>query len=106
MNRRSDVYVFCCSYTHNVAPRDKWIAFVSTTVESSSPEAELASGAPLGVHHRGSLPTNMTRLQYTARAALVMACPSSRAGVEEQGETWLLHAAWLPAVLLSFKKLK
>ncbi len=45
VNRKSDVYVFCCSYSHNVAPRDKWIAFVSTTVESSNPEAELASGA-------------------------------------------------------------
>ena len=29
VNRRSDIYVFCCSYTHNVAPRDKYIAFVS-----------------------------------------------------------------------------
>ena len=45
VNRKSDVYVFCCSYSHNVAPRDKWIAFVSTTVETSNPEAELASGA-------------------------------------------------------------
>ena len=47
VNRKSDVYVFCCSYSHNVAPRDKWIAFVSTTVETSNPEAELASGVIL-----------------------------------------------------------
>lgn len=40
----ADVYVFCCSYSHNVAPRDKWIAFVSTTVETSDPQAELAPG--------------------------------------------------------------
>ena len=46
VNRKSDVYVFCCSYSHNVAPRDKWIAFVSTTVETSNPDAELASGTP------------------------------------------------------------
>ena len=44
MNRKSDIYVFCCSYSHNVAPKDKWIAFVSTTVETSSPESELAPG--------------------------------------------------------------
>lgn len=40
----TDIYVFCCSYTHNVAPRDKWIAFVSTTVETSDPQSELAPG--------------------------------------------------------------
>jgi hypothetical protein len=40
----SDIYVFCCSYSHNVAPRDKWIAFVSTTVETSDPAGELAPG--------------------------------------------------------------
>ncbi|KAK9835323.1 hypothetical protein WJX81_002020 [Elliptochloris bilobata] len=47
VNRKSDVYVFCCSYSHNVAPRYKWIAFVSTTIETSNPEAELASGLAL-----------------------------------------------------------
>lgn len=44
VNRKSDIYVFCCSYSHNVAPKDKWIAFVSTTVETSNPEQELTSG--------------------------------------------------------------
>lgn len=39
VGRRSDMYVFCCSAEHNVAPKGKWIAFVSTTVESSNPEA-------------------------------------------------------------------
>jgi hypothetical protein len=43
----SDIYVFCCSYSHNVAPRDKWIAFVSTTVETSDPAGELAPGLQL-----------------------------------------------------------
>ncbi|PRW44504.1 Rab GDP dissociation inhibitor [Chlorella sorokiniana] len=47
LNRRHDIYVFCCSYTHNVAPRDKWIAFVSTTVETSDPQSELAPGLQL-----------------------------------------------------------
>lgn len=44
VNRRSDIYVFCCSHAHNVVPKDKWLAFVSTTVETSNPEAELAPG--------------------------------------------------------------
>ena len=45
MNRRSDIYVFACSASHNVVPKDKWLAFVSTTVETSNPEAELAPGS-------------------------------------------------------------
>lgn len=47
IGRRSDMYVFCCSYAHNVAPNGKWLAFVSTTVETSNPEAELAPGLAL-----------------------------------------------------------
>lgn len=39
IGRRSDMYVFCCSYEHNVAPKGRWIAFVSTTVETNNPEA-------------------------------------------------------------------
>jgi Rab GDP dissociation inhibitor len=41
------MYVFCCSYAHNVAANDKWVAFVSTNVETSNPEAELAPGLAL-----------------------------------------------------------
>lgn len=47
VGRRSDIYVFCCSYAHNVAPRDKWLAFVSTTVETADPASELAAGLQL-----------------------------------------------------------
>lgn len=43
----ADMYVFCCSYAHNVAANNKWLAFVSTTVESSTPELELAPGLAL-----------------------------------------------------------
>lgn len=43
----ADMYVFCCSYAHNVAANNKWIAFVSTTVETDNPEAELAPGLAL-----------------------------------------------------------
>ncbi len=47
IGRRSDMYVFCCSYAHNVAANNKWLAFVSTTVETANPEAELAPGLAL-----------------------------------------------------------
>ena len=51
VNRRSDIYVFSCSFTHNVVPKDKWLAFVSTTVETAKPDAELAPGQHLETQH-------------------------------------------------------
>ena len=50
VNRRSDIYVFSSSSHHAVVPKDKWLAFVSTTVETSTPEAELAPGQLLALH--------------------------------------------------------
>ncbi|KAF5842230.1 GDP dissociation inhibitor [Dunaliella salina] len=47
LQRRSDMYVFCCSYAHNVSAAGKWLAFVSTNVETPNPEAELAPGLAL-----------------------------------------------------------
>mmetsp|Transcript_42011 Transcript_42011/g.108901 ORF Transcript_42011/g.108901 Transcript_42011/m.108901 type:complete len:443 (+) Transcript_42011:146-1474(+) len=47
LNRKHDVYVFCCSYSHNVVAKNKWIAFVSTTVETADPESELLPGIAL-----------------------------------------------------------
>eukprot|EP00898_Chlorokybus_atmophyticus_P006062 jgi/Chlat1/6457/Chrsp45S05961 len=47
LNRRNDMYVFCCSYSHNVAPKGKFIALVSTDAETDRPEAELAPGLAL-----------------------------------------------------------
>lgn len=44
--RKNDIYVFCCSSAHNVCAENKWLAFVSTTVETMDPEKELAQGAP------------------------------------------------------------
>ncbi len=44
IGRKNDMYVSCCSSAHNVCARDKWLAFVSTTVETANPEAELAAG--------------------------------------------------------------
>ena len=40
-------YVFGCSYTHNVAPKGKFIAFVSTEAETDHPESELKPGIDL-----------------------------------------------------------
>lgn len=40
-------YVFCCSYAHNVAPKGKYIAFVSTEAETDHPETELKPGIDL-----------------------------------------------------------
>ena len=45
--RASDVYVFCCSYSHCVVGKNKWVAFVSTRVETANPLAELAPGLAL-----------------------------------------------------------
>ncbi|XP_042497560.1 guanosine nucleotide diphosphate dissociation inhibitor At5g09550-like [Macadamia integrifolia] len=40
-------YLFCCSYSHNVAPKGKYIAFVSTEAETDQPEVELKPGIDL-----------------------------------------------------------
>ncbi|KAL5714415.1 hypothetical protein ACHQM5_016380 [Ranunculus cassubicifolius] len=47
LGRKSDMYLFCCSYTHNVAPKGKYIAFVSTEAETDQPETELKPGIDL-----------------------------------------------------------
>ncbi|RWR74139.1 Rab GDI protein [Cinnamomum micranthum f. kanehirae] len=47
LGRKSDMYLFCCSYAHNVAPKGKYIAFVSTEAETDQPEAELKPGIEL-----------------------------------------------------------
>jgi len=40
-------YLFCCSYAHNVAPKGKFIAFVTTEAETEHPEVELKPGIDL-----------------------------------------------------------
>ncbi|XVF01503.1 hypothetical protein REPUB_Repub04eG0094300 [Reevesia pubescens] len=47
LGRKSDMYLFCCSYAHNVAPKGKYIAFVSTEAETDNPEVELKPGIDL-----------------------------------------------------------
>ncbi|KAK8656437.1 hypothetical protein V6N13_098389 [Hibiscus sabdariffa] len=47
LGRKSDMYLFCCSYAHNVAPKGKYIAFVSAEAETDNPEQELKPGVDL-----------------------------------------------------------
>ncbi|PWA41646.1 rab GDP dissociation inhibitor alpha [Artemisia annua] len=47
LDRKSDMYLFCCSYAHNVAPQGKFIAFVTTEAETDDPESELKPGVDL-----------------------------------------------------------
>jgi Rab GDP dissociation inhibitor len=47
LKRKFDIYIGCVSYAHHVAPKGKWIAIVSTTVETNNPEAELGEALKL-----------------------------------------------------------
>ncbi|KAK9949395.1 hypothetical protein M0R45_004919 [Rubus argutus] len=47
LGRKSDMYLFCCSYSHNVAPKGKYIAFVLTEAETDNPQVELKPGTDL-----------------------------------------------------------
>jgi Rab GDP dissociation inhibitor len=41
LRRRHDLYVFCVSSVHQVCPEGKWVAVVSTEVETKDPHSEL-----------------------------------------------------------------
>jgi Rab GDP dissociation inhibitor len=45
--RRTDMYVFGCSWAHNVCAKGKYLAFVSTTVETANPHLEIRPGLDL-----------------------------------------------------------
>lgn len=47
LGRKSDMYLFCCSYSHNIAPKGKYIAFVLTEAETDDPKVELKPGIDL-----------------------------------------------------------
>ncbi|XP_050204339.1 guanosine nucleotide diphosphate dissociation inhibitor At5g09550-like [Mercurialis annua] len=47
LGRKSDMYLFSCSCTHNVAPKGKYIAFVTTAAETDDPQTELKPGIDL-----------------------------------------------------------
>ncbi|KAL0236078.1 hypothetical protein GEMRC1_002660 [Eukaryota sp. GEM-RC1] len=46
-HRHHDIYVSMISSAHHVCPKGKFLAFVSTTVETENPEAELQPGIDL-----------------------------------------------------------
>jgi len=46
-NRKHDIYISCVSFAHNVAAKGKYLAIVSTTVETDNPEQELQLGLNL-----------------------------------------------------------
>jgi Rab GDP dissociation inhibitor len=41
LKRRNDIYIMCISGDHNVVPKGKYMAIVSTNIETNNPEAEL-----------------------------------------------------------------
>ena len=47
VNRKRDIYICCVSYAHNVASKGKYLAIVSTTVETDNPQSELDVGLKL-----------------------------------------------------------
>lgn len=47
VNRKSDIYVCCVSYTHKIASNGWFLAIVSTTVETSDPHSEIKPGLDL-----------------------------------------------------------
>eukprot|EP00128_Syssomonas_multiformis_P018289 Colp12_sorted_trinity150504_noHs@27758 len=47
VNRRNDIYVSVVSAAHNIASAGKYVAMVSTTVETSNPQAEIKPGLDL-----------------------------------------------------------
>lgn len=46
-NRKTDIYICVASYHHNIAAQGKYVAVMSANVETSNPEAELASAMAL-----------------------------------------------------------
>jgi Rab GDP dissociation inhibitor len=47
VKRKYDIYISVVSYAHMVAPKGRWIALVSTQVETANPQAELQPGIQL-----------------------------------------------------------
>jgi Rab GDP dissociation inhibitor len=47
VKRKFDIYISVVSYAHMVAPKGRWIALVSTQVETGNPQAELLPGIQL-----------------------------------------------------------
>jgi len=44
VKRKSDIYISCVSFAHNVAPKGKYICIVSTNMETDDPKKDLDAG--------------------------------------------------------------
>ena len=47
VGRKSDIYISCVSYTHQVSAKGWFVAMISTSVETDNPEAEIQPGLNL-----------------------------------------------------------
>jgi len=47
LKRKNDIYVMMVSFAHCIAAKDKYVAIVSTVIESGNPEAEIAPALKL-----------------------------------------------------------
>jgi len=47
VGRKSDIYISAVSFAHNVAPKGKWIGIVACSVETATPDKEVAIGMSL-----------------------------------------------------------
>jgi len=47
IKRKSDIYISCVSFAHNVAPKGKYIVIVSTTMETDDPKKDCEAGVKL-----------------------------------------------------------
>jgi len=47
VKRKSDIYISCVSFAHNVAPKGKYICLVSSVMETDDPKKELEAGVKL-----------------------------------------------------------
>jgi Rab GDP dissociation inhibitor len=47
VKRKSDIYISCVSFAHNVAPKGKYIVIVSTTMETDDPKKDLEAGVKI-----------------------------------------------------------
>merc|ERR1719191_1282319 len=45
--RKNDVYIMMVSWAHSIAAKDKYVAIVSTVVETADPEKEIAPAVKL-----------------------------------------------------------
>lgn len=66
LKRKYDVYISCVSYAHHVGPKGRWIALMSTNVETANPQAELEPALKL----LGKIDDRYSQLPHTHHICL------------------------------------